>query len=389
MTIPKSIGIKLYDDTFVPVLTEGEIKNKKITLTTVRDDQKKVIIELYEGTNNNCIHNEYLGKLTLPLDRSSEKGDPAFEVHLRLDSDGILYAKAWDTDTGQESEIKIEHSPSHTITHETLSDQQLGDLESSYDSSADTEKIISYDDDEKYVHKDLDKKNKPDLLIKIVLVLLAILLILAVVFLVRTCMDSAGGPITGDRDDTTELESDAGEDDGEAELVLEDEKPEVTEQDKNAGETEEDKLAREEEEKKQEKLAKLEEERKKKEEEQRRLEEEEERKKLAMEEQKKKDEEEAERKKKEAEEKERRRREEEKKKEEEKDVLGMKDPEGKEHPIRRGDNLWNICKRYYGDPWYYPHLAEINNIKNPRLIFAGQTLIIPPKNSMKRWSFGR
>ena len=41
MAISKSVGIKLYDDTFVPVLKVDELKNKKLILTTVRDNQKK------------------------------------------------------------------------------------------------------------------------------------------------------------------------------------------------------------------------------------------------------------------------------------------------------------------------------------------------------------
>ena len=36
MALPKSIGIRLFDDSFVPVLTEGEIKNKKVILKEVK-----------------------------------------------------------------------------------------------------------------------------------------------------------------------------------------------------------------------------------------------------------------------------------------------------------------------------------------------------------------
>ena len=42
MALPKSIGIRLFDDTFVPVLTEGEIKNKKV-LTMMK--RKKTILK--------------------------------------------------------------------------------------------------------------------------------------------------------------------------------------------------------------------------------------------------------------------------------------------------------------------------------------------------------
>ena len=72
--------------------------------------------------------------------------------------------------------------------------------------------------------------------------------------------------------------------------------------------------------------------------------------------------------------------------EEKKEIIGTKKVEGVQHYIVWGDNLWNICKKYYDDPWYYPALAEANNIKIPRLIYAGTYITIPPKNSLKRWN---
>ncbi len=49
------------------------------------------------------------------------------------------------------------------------------------------------------------------------------------------------------------------------------------------------------------------------------------------------------------------------------------------YTVRRGDSLSLIAKRYYGDPMKYPLLFEANRevIKNPDLIYPGQTLRIP------------
>ncbi len=49
------------------------------------------------------------------------------------------------------------------------------------------------------------------------------------------------------------------------------------------------------------------------------------------------------------------------------------------YTVRRGDSLSLIAKRYYGDPMKYPFLFEANRevIKNPDLIYPGQTLRIP------------
>ena len=45
----------------------------------------------------------------------------------------------------------------------------------------------------------------------------------------------------------------------------------------------------------------------------------------------------------------------------------------------KGDCLWTICKRFYGDGSLAYKLATANNIKNPNLIYPGQVLTLPDK----------
>ena len=47
------------------------------------------------------------------------------------------------------------------------------------------------------------------------------------------------------------------------------------------------------------------------------------------------------------------------------------------HIVVRGDTLWGIAKRYYGDGNRYPEIARANNIPNPDIIYVGQKLLIP------------
>lgn len=49
----------------------------------------------------------------------------------------------------------------------------------------------------------------------------------------------------------------------------------------------------------------------------------------------------------------------------------------KQYTIQRGDTLSAICKKFYGDASLYTKLATANNIKNPNLIYTGNTLVIP------------
>ena len=54
--------------------------------------------------------------------------------------------------------------------------------------------------------------------------------------------------------------------------------------------------------------------------------------------------------------------------------------EGVNYTIRWGDTLWDISAAFYRDPWLYPRIARHNNISNPNYIISGRTIRIPPKN---------
>jgi nucleoid-associated protein YgaU len=52
-------------------------------------------------------------------------------------------------------------------------------------------------------------------------------------------------------------------------------------------------------------------------------------------------------------------------------------PAAMTYRVVRGDSLWKIAARFYGDPRRYPEIAAANRIRNPDLIFPGQLLTIP------------
>lgn len=289
MALPKSVGIKLYDDTFVPVLTDNEVKSKRLVLTTVKDNQQKVIIELYEGTSDKCINNEYLGKLVISIERSTKKGEPGIEVNLRLSEDGMLYAKAWDSESGSESEIKIEHNQTERIKHETLSDLEINRLGGE---TKTFEKVGNFSEDELDSYE--EEKEKKDFfpIIKRILAIIIILIILALLGLLGYYIfKNVSKSITENNKETEEVKIEETPKDATKDIVIK------------------------------------------------------------------------------------------------KEPIGIQSTSGKRHYIRWGDNLWNICKKYYNDPWYYPSLAETNNIKKPRKIYAGTYITIPDKSDLKRWDF--
>ena len=66
-------------------------------------------------------------------------------------------------------------------------------------------------------------------------------------------------------------------------------------------------------------------------------------------------------------------------------VLSYKVPavipkDGAPYTIRWGDTLWDIAEAFYRNPWLYPRIARFNNIRNPDLIISGTTIRVPPRN---------
>ena len=55
----------------------------------------------------------------------------------------------------------------------------------------------------------------------------------------------------------------------------------------------------------------------------------------------------------------------------------------KTYTVQKGDCLWNIAKQFYGSGADYKKLAAANpSIKNPKLIYPGQVLTIPPVDNL-------
>jgi hypothetical protein len=52
------------------------------------------------------------------------------------------------------------------------------------------------------------------------------------------------------------------------------------------------------------------------------------------------------------------------------------------HVIQKGDSLWSLCSKYYGDPWRWPRLWAANPaITNPHWIFPGDVIRLVDKNT--------
>jgi nucleoid-associated protein YgaU len=51
--------------------------------------------------------------------------------------------------------------------------------------------------------------------------------------------------------------------------------------------------------------------------------------------------------------------------------------EGSQYVVQKGDHLWGIAVRAYGDGFQWTKIAEVNKIANPNIINQGQVLTLP------------
>ena len=60
------------------------------------------------------------------------------------------------------------------------------------------------------------------------------------------------------------------------------------------------------------------------------------------------------------------------------------EPKSTYHTVEKGDSLSKIAKKVYGDPMKYSAIFEANKpmLKDPDLIYPGQVLRIPPKETV-------
>jgi LysM repeat protein len=102
-----TIGIKIADGSYYPVLEESFTGTKRLTLTTVKDDQDRVQIDLYRGEGNTLGHAQYVGSLIIENIPPAAQGEPEIELILGIDASGELTAEASDRSTGESQVFSI------------------------------------------------------------------------------------------------------------------------------------------------------------------------------------------------------------------------------------------------------------------------------------------
>ena len=205
-----SIGIKVADGSFYPVLEEEFKGRKKLILTTVRDNQSTVQIDLYKGK---AVQTKYVGSLIIENIQAAPKGEPEIEVVLGMDKDGNLNAIASDMFTGEKQSLSVSLQ---SISEEGLYEVPEFDIEEDLAAAAEQpggeegfeETLLtgeSYPLGAKDRRKEHLEKRRRNPLLLIGFVLLCLLIIAGIGFLIfRSINGPVPPPLSGDDVSMTE-----------------------------------------------------------------------------------------------------------------------------------------------------------------------------------------
>ena len=117
----KTIGIKLADGSFYPVLEDNTPSEKQLELTTAHNNQTKVMVDLYRSATCSMEDAEYVDSLQIENLVARPNGEADIKFSVSLDEDNQLSAKIVDSETGNESNTSI------TLVSRTLEERLVTD----------------------------------------------------------------------------------------------------------------------------------------------------------------------------------------------------------------------------------------------------------------------
>ena len=124
--LPMPIGINKVDGTMHVLFPKNQPlpDYKTRTLTTSKDNQKSILLRIYQGESRRVENNELLGTFVFSGIRAAPRGKVHIEVTFHIDSEGILNLSARDKTTGKSvaSALKLgkrKDGPKHRPTKPT------------------------------------------------------------------------------------------------------------------------------------------------------------------------------------------------------------------------------------------------------------------------------
>ncbi|MFW5710807.1 MAG: Hsp70 family protein [Spirochaetota bacterium] len=101
------IGIKVADGSFYPILDEGVAQKKRLVLTTVKDNQESVQIDLYKGSGEAMEDAAYIGSLLVENIAPDAQGNAEIDLVVGVDEGGNLESVAEDKQSGSKQSLSV------------------------------------------------------------------------------------------------------------------------------------------------------------------------------------------------------------------------------------------------------------------------------------------
>jgi nucleoid-associated protein YgaU len=121
-----TIGIKIANGDFYPIIEENSSVKKRLVLTTVHDKQSNLQIDLFRSISKSMLDAQYIGSLIVKTNSTKPKGDPSIEMVISVDRNGNINAEAYDLDAGSNGER-------HTLNVSLQNMDTLADIDNAPD----------------------------------------------------------------------------------------------------------------------------------------------------------------------------------------------------------------------------------------------------------------
>lgn len=318
------IGIRLADGRFYPILDEDSAAKKRIVLTTVKDEQPSVQIDLYRSEEGQDPERSYIASLVIENIPPLPRGEPDIRLDMSLDDDGNLKAYAIEEASGEHQALNVSLKsleldekydvPDFDFQEDPFTDDsETGEIQ-------DPDPFYSLGDEpspvytpEKTIIKETElaspeKEKKRPVLLPILLAIAALGLILALSFLVFKCVNDREMDPPPVLEPGSRIQAEEPSDSGPVAASIQETVPEPAPEPLLPPEPEP---------------------------------------------------------------------------EPEPAVVEtvpaepVAEEEGFWYKIRWGDTLWDLANTYYRNPWLYGRISRYNGIKNPDLIISGTMIYIP------------
>ncbi len=131
------VGVRIADGSYVPVLDTSSKRRRRLVLTTVREGQTSVHVDLFKDVDESFENPQFLGNLAVENIAPQESGAADVTLILGTDESGSINATLTDAQTGEYQSLSASLEPAEGAPAFGDADFDLSDDELSFDDEID------------------------------------------------------------------------------------------------------------------------------------------------------------------------------------------------------------------------------------------------------------